>query len=71
MSHEMAALLLTECIQNSLDKKKPIYVLYLDAKSAFDKPLYEILGRRLYLDGTRDQNLAYILNRLENRITFW
>ena len=71
MSHEMAALLLTECIQNFLDKTKPIYVLYLDAKSAFDKALYEILGPRLYLDGTRDQNLAYILNRLENKIIFW
>ena len=65
MSHEMAALLLTECIQNFLDKTKPIYVLYLDAKSAFDKALYEILGHRLYLDGTRDQNLAYILNDLK------
>ena len=70
-SHEMSAVLLTECIQNStIIQKKPIYALYLDAKSAFDKALFEILGRRLYLDGTQNQNLMYIIKRLENRITF-
>ena len=71
MSHEMSALQLTECIQNSVyDQKRPIYTLYLDAKSAFDKALFEVLGRRLYLDGTQNQELSYILQRLENRITF-
>ena len=71
MSHELSALLLTECIQHStLDMKIPIYTLFLDAKSAFDFVLFEILGRRLYLDGTSDQNLSFILRRLENRITF-
>ena len=71
MSHELSALLLTECIQHStLDQKLPIYTLFLDAKSAFDFVLFEILGRRLYLDGTGGQNLSFILRRLENRITF-
>ena len=71
MSHELAALLLTETIQHStLDLKLPIYTLFLDAKSAFDFVLFEILGRRLYLDGTGNQNLSFILRRLENRITF-
>ena len=71
MSHEMSALLLTECIQYSkIDQKKPIFALYLDAKSAFDKALFEILGRRLYLDGTQNHRLSFILQRLENRITF-
>ena len=71
MSHELSALLLTECIQHStLDQKLPIYTLFLDAKSAFDFVLFEILGRRLYLDGTEGQNLSFILRRLENRITF-
>ena len=37
-SHELAALLFTECIQNSIYiAKKPVYTLLVDAKSAFDK----------------------------------
>ena len=37
-SHELAALLPTECIQSSLcTHKRPDFVLLLDAKSAFDK----------------------------------
>ena len=36
-SHELAAVLLTETIQHSLfTLKQPLYVLYLDAQSAFD-----------------------------------
>jgi hypothetical protein len=36
-SHELAALLVTEVIQHSLyTLKKPVYLLFLDAKSAFD-----------------------------------
>ena len=50
MSHEMAALLLTITIQNSLSVRKPIFVLLLDARSAFDLVLRQILIRRLYLD---------------------
>ena len=43
-SHELAALLLTETIQHSLNTlTKPIHVLYLDAKSAFDLVLCQIL----------------------------
>ena len=34
MSHELAALLLTSTIHHSLQQKKPIFVLLLDAKSA-------------------------------------
>ena len=71
LAHEHSGLLLTEAIEHALSiEKKPVFVLYLDAKSAFDFALFEILCRRLYLDGTRGQNMSYIIRRLENRITF-
>ena len=71
LSHEHSALLLTETIQYAIHEEKvPVFALFLDAKSAFDKALFQILSRRLYLDGTKNQNLSFIINRLENRITF-
>ena len=43
-SHELAALLLTETIQHSLfNLKEPVFVIYLDAKSAFDVILRQLL----------------------------
>ena len=70
-SHELASLLLTECIQHSLySAKKPIYILYLDAESAFDNVIRQLLVRKLYLAGTDDQTLIYINRRLESRDTF-
>ena len=43
-SHELAGLLLSEAIQHSLlVSKKPVFALFLDAKSAFDKVVREIL----------------------------
>ena len=49
-SHELAAILLTETIAHSLfTLKKPVFVLYLDAQSAFDVVLSELffLKRKL------------------------
>ena len=70
-SHELACLLLTECIQHSIyTARRPIYILYLDAKSAFDNVIYQILVRRLFLAGTTNQSLLYIKNRLFNRATY-
>ena len=70
-SHELAAILLTECIQHSLfTVKKPAFVLLLDAKSAFDKVVRECAVRNAYLAGTTDQALLYLNSRLENRKTF-
>ena len=67
----MAALLLTESINYSLvNLKKPVFTLFLDARSAFDKALIQILGRRLFLLGTKNHDLSFILRRLENRIIF-
>ena len=70
-SHEHAAILLTEVIhQATVIDKKPVFALFLDARSAFDFALLQILARRLFLDGIQDQKLAYIIKRLENRKTF-
>ena len=70
MSHEMAALLLTITIQSSLLSLKTIFVLLLDAKSAFDLVLRQILIRRLYLDSPKDQRVIYWDKRLANRTTY-
>ena len=70
-SHELAALLLTETIQHSLFVlKKPIFVLLLDAQSAFDKILCELVIRAAFLAGTEGEALIYLNNRLRNRKTF-
>ena len=70
-SHEMAALLLTTTIHHlTKTLKKPILVLLLDAKSAFDAVIRQFLVRRLYLDTTRDQRARYWDLRLSHRTTF-
>ena len=71
MSHELASLLLTETIQYSLNvSKKPVYAIFLDAKSAFDRVMREVLARNLYFAGTDDHRLLYLDQRLMNRKTF-
>ena len=70
-SHELSAVLLTEVIQQSLfGKKEPIYVLFLDAKSAFDVVLKELLVKNLFHCNTTGKSLLYLDNRLGNRETF-
>ena len=70
-SHELAALMLTEVAQVSLHvHHQPLFVLYLDAKSAFDRVIREILVRNLYFAGTVGHELLYLNNRLENRLTY-
>ena len=69
--HELAALLLTECIQHSIHfVKKPVFVLLLDAKSAFDKVVRQCAIRNAYLAGTTNQALLYLNARLEHRKTY-
>ena len=69
--HDLAALLLTEAVQHSLHTARlPVYVLLLDAKSAFDKVVLECAVRNAYLAGTRDQGLLYLNSRLQNRRTY-
>ena len=71
MSHELASLLLTECIQYSLyNSCQPIFALYLDAKSAFDVVIRQLLIKNLYFCGTSLASVAYIDNRLKYRNTY-
>ena len=47
-SHELVSLLITELIQYSLYvKNKPVYLLSLDAQSAFDRCLCQVLVNEL------------------------
>ena len=70
LSHEHSAILLTESINFSLKVNKlPVFCLLLDAKSAFDRALREILTTRMFLDGTCGHSLIYLDKRLENRTT--
>ena len=71
MRHEMGALLLSEVIQHSINiNNKPVYALFLDARSAFDRTIREILVRKLFLLGTTGDRLLYFDNRLNHRKTF-
>ena len=70
-SHELAALMLTEVVRHSINVLHlPVFMLYLDAMSAFDKVLRELLIRNLYFTGTQGEELLLIDNRLKERKTF-
>ena len=70
-SHELAALLVTEVIQHSLYKlKQPVYLLFLDARSAFDVVVPELLLRQMYLSGMDGNTVNYMNHRLCNRRTY-
>ena len=71
-THELAAVLMTETIQHSLySLKEPVFILYLDAKSAFDVVIREFLIKNLFsLTDCCYQSVLYLNNRLENRKTF-
>ena len=70
-SHELAALSITEAINHSIYvNKQPVYLLLLDAKSAFDLVIIEHAIRCAWNAGTQDQGLVYLDKRLRNRLTF-
>ena len=69
-SHELAALMVTEIIQHSRAQKLPLFLLFLDARSAFDTVVIELLVRNLYLAGVDGDALTYINDRLTNRKTY-
>ena len=46
-----AAMILSECIQESKQQKKPLFVAALDVQKAFDVVDHDSLLRKLYLDG--------------------
>ena len=70
-SHELAAIMLTEAVQFSLHvAKKPLFILLLDAKSAYDKVVKECAIKNAYLSGSSGHGLIYIDSRLGSRKTF-
>ena len=70
-SHELAALLITETIQESLHHHhSPVFLLFLDARSAFDTVVISFLIRNLYFCGMSGNSIHYLNNRLSNRVTF-
>jgi hypothetical protein len=71
-NHELAALLVTEVIQHSLNvSKRPVFLLALDAQSAFDRCLRQILSAQLYKANITGTALTFIDNRLSNRATVY
>ena len=69
-SHELASLMVTEIIQHSRAQKLPLFLLFLDARSAFDTVVIELLVRNLYHAGVDGNALTYINDRLTNRKTY-
>ena len=70
-SHDLAALLVTEVIQYSIyTKKEPIYLLFLDARSAFDVAVPSLLLRNMYLAGMDGNTITYLHHRLHRRCTY-
>ena len=69
-NHELAALLITETVQHSLfHHHLPVFLLFLDARSAFDRVVISFLIRNFYLNGIDGNSLDYLNNRLSNRVT--
>ena len=70
-SHELAALLITEVVQHSVfTLKEPLYLLFLDARSAFDVVVPQLLIRNLYLSGIDGNTAIFLDHRLNNRLTY-
>ena len=62
---------MTEVTQHSINTLKGrAYLLFLDARSAFDRVIPELLIRNLYLAGMDGNSIKYINNRLTIRVTF-
>ena len=71
-NHELASLLVTEVIQHSLYvAKRPVYLLALDAQSAFDRCIPQILSSQLFRIGLPGAAVKLMNNRLRNRKTVY
>ena len=69
-SHDLAALCVTEAVQHGLHmNKEPVYLLLLDAQSAYDRVVIEHAVRCAYEAGTQDEGLLYLDDRLRSRRT--
>ena len=71
-SHELASLLLTEVIQYSLHvSRQPVYLLALDAQSAFDRCLRQVLTSELHKASVPPAAILFIDRRLASRTTVY
>ena len=71
-SHELASLLVTEAVQHSLYvSNSPVFMLALDAESAFDRALRQVLCSELYRASLPGAAICYINNRLASRQTVY
>ena len=71
-SHELASLLVTEVIQYSMFvSNKPVYLLALDAQSAFDRCLRQVLVSELFKAKMPPPAILLIDKRLANRSTVY
>ena len=71
-SHELASLLVTEVIQHSLFvSKKPVFLMALDAESAFDRCLRQVLCSELYRARIPEAAIMCINNRVASRSTVY
>ena len=71
-NHELASLLVTEVTQHSLFvSKKPVFILALDAQSAFDRCLPQILSSYLFRIGIPRAAVNFLNNRFRNRKTVY
>ena len=71
-SHELAALLLTEVIEYSMHtSNQPLYLLALDAQSAFDRCLRQVLTSEMYKSGMPAAAIIMIDKRLRSRTTVY
>ena len=69
-SHDLAALCVTEAVQQGLHiNKEPVYLLLLDAQSAYDRVVIENAVRCAYEAGTQDEGRLFIDHRLRSRKT--
>ena len=70
-SHELASLSITEAVSHGMQvNKEAVYLLLLDAESAYDRVIIEHAIRAAYDAGTVDEGLLYLNHRLRNRRTF-
>ena len=70
-SHELASLIITEATQYSMHRsKEQLFLLFLDAKSAFDNVVTPYLIRQAYLSGMEGNSILYLDNRLSHRKTY-
>ena len=71
-SHELASLLVTEVIQYSkFVSNQPVYLLALDAQSAFDRCLRQVLVSELFKARMPPPAILIIDKRLANRSTVY